>query len=162
MVQASHHCGLCRDDEYFSKGIKMKRNLIKLTAAIAFVFAGTTAWAATLSITIEGASPSNSYINVALHDKAATFLGGAPLRTTRTVAVNSAKVSFTDLPPGNYAVSVFHDENGDGTLNANPFGMPIERYGFSRDAAGHMGPPSFSDASISLEEANQEIVIHLR
>lgn len=141
----------------------MKRNLIKLTTAIAFVFAGTTAWAATLNITIEGADASKSYINVALHDKAATFPGGGtPLRTTRTVAVNSAKVSFTDLPPGNYAVSVFHDENGDGTLTANPFGMPIEPYGFSRDTAGHMGPPSFSDASISLEEASQAIVIHLR
>jgi uncharacterized protein (DUF2141 family) len=40
-------------------------------------------------------------------------------------------LSFTGLPYGKYAVSVFHDENGNGTLDHNFFRFPAEPLGFS-------------------------------
>ncbi len=33
---------------------------------------------------------------------------------------------FKDLQPGAYAVLVTHDENGNGTLDSNMIGMPVE------------------------------------
>lgn len=55
-----------------------------------------------------------------------------------------------DLPEGEYALAVMHDVNEDGKLNKNFFGIPTERYGFSNNARGTFGPPSFDDAKVFL------------
>jgi Uncharacterized protein conserved in bacteria (DUF2141) len=39
------------------------------------------------------------------------------------------------------------DENGNGVLDKNFFGVPVEGYGFSNDARGSMGPPAFEKAA---------------
>ncbi len=57
---------------------------------------------------------------------------------------------FKDLPPGRYAVSAYQDLNLNDKLDTNAFGMPKEPYGFSRNARGRFGPPSFEDASFEL------------
>ena len=38
------------------------------------------------------------------------------------------------LPDGDYAVRAFHDLNGDGKMNTNPFGMPVEPDEYSQNA----------------------------
>lgn len=57
---------------------------------------------------------------------------------------------FTDVPPGTYAVKVFHDINSDGQLNTSWIGWPQEPYGFSNDAPVNMGPPPFKLAAIKV------------
>ena len=52
---------------------------------------------------------------------------------------------FTGLPAGKFAVAVFHDENGNDTLDTNLLGIPKEGYAFSENARGFAGPPSFVD-----------------
>jgi uncharacterized protein (DUF2141 family) len=37
---------------------------------------------------------------------------------------------FSDIKPGNYAIAVIHDENRNGELDTNMFGIPKEGYGF--------------------------------
>ena len=49
----------------------------------------------------------------------------------------------TDLKPGKYAFKYFHDENNDEKINTNFMGIPKEGYGFSNNAKGTFGPPSF-------------------
>jgi uncharacterized protein (DUF2141 family) len=66
------------------------------------------------------------------------------------------------LPSGDYALSVFHDVNGNGELDTNQVGMPIEPYGFSNDAAGNYGPPSFEQSRVHLPEAGSLVTINLR
>lgn len=51
-----------------------------------------------------------------------------------------------DLPPGQYAIKAFQDLNGNDKLDTNWLGIPNEPYGFSNDAMGVMGPPSFTQA----------------
>ncbi len=55
-----------------------------------------------------------------------------------------------DLPPGTYAVRLYHDEDDDGELDTNMFGVPQEPFGFSNNARGNMGPPDFEDAAFTL------------
>lgn len=43
---------------------------------------------------------------------------------------NAAK-EFTSIPFGEYAMLIFHDENGNGKLDRNFAGKPKEAYGFS-------------------------------
>jgi uncharacterized protein (DUF2141 family) len=56
---------------------------------------------------------------------------------------NNCKMKFTNLKPGKYAVRYFHDENLSQKLETNGLGIPKEGYGYSNNAAGLFGPPSF-------------------
>src|SRR5437764_9308992 len=86
---------------------------------------------------------------------------GTPLQGERQPAGAKVVFVYRNLPAGRYAVSVFHDENGNGKLDTNVVGMPTEPYGFSRDARALMGPPSFADAAFDLQ-ADTTITVNLR
>ncbi len=80
-----------------------------------------------------------------------------------TAPINEGRASwkFRDLPLGDYAVKVFHDEDGDDELDTNILGMPTEDYGFSNDARGMFGPPSYDDARFTLDSASLTIVVRV-
>ncbi len=85
-------------------------------------------------------------------DDAAAFKDGkgpvARLRVPLTEAV--AEIAVPALPPGRYAVRVFQDLNGNGRFDTGLFGIPLEPFGFSNDALGERGPPSFEAAAVEL------------
>jgi uncharacterized protein (DUF2141 family) len=60
----------------------------------------------------------------------------------------TARCVFEGLEPGTWAFTFIHDEDRDGELDTNFFGVPTEGYGFSRDASGTFGPPDFADAAV--------------
>lgn len=72
-----------------------------------------------------------------------------------------ARCDFEDIPPGTYAMGVIHDENMNGKLDTNWAGVPTEGYGFSNDAQGVLGPPSFSAASFQYDGRNLELTMSL-
>jgi len=53
------------------------------------------------------------------------------------------------------AVSAYHDENENSRLDKNAFGIPTERYGFSKNPKRGYGPPRFSETAIELISAKQ-------
>ena len=55
-----------------------------------------------------------------------------------------------DVPAGPFAVSVFHDADGDRELDSGALGIPSEAYGFSADARSPFGPPKFAEARLEL------------
>ena len=73
----------------------------------------------------------------------------------------SAQLVFVGLPPGRYVLKSFADQNSNAKLDTNLVGLPTERYGFSNDARGHMGPPSFDQAAVPVQ-ADAAIVFRLR
>lgn len=74
----------------------------------------------------------------------------------------SAKVTIENLPSGNYAISVFHDEDSDGKMKKNNLGMPLDRYGFSNNPTLFFGPPSFSKSAVAIKDAPIKVEISLR
>lgn len=72
-----------------------------------------------------------------------------------------AKGVFKDIPHGEYAISVLHDENKDGKMNKNIFGVPREGYGTSNDARGSWGAPKYKDAKFKLEKDKLEMTIKM-
>lgn len=58
-------------------------------------------------------------------------------------------LDFGAVSPGLYAVSVIHDENGNGQLDKRLM-LPREGYGFSRDAPVRFGPPRFAAAAFAV------------
>ena len=60
--------------------------------------------------------------------------------------------THADVPAGTYAIAVYHDLNEDGKMNTVPFvRLPLEPYGFSNDARGQFGAPSFRDAAFEVD-----------
>lgn len=74
----------------------------------------------------------------------------------------AARCDFVGIPPGTYALAVIHDENMNGKLDMNGLGIPTEGYGFSNDAKGILGAPSFSAASFSYDGGNLDLKISLQ
>jgi len=68
---------------------------------------------------------------------------------------------FENLAPGSYAVSVFHDANGDSEFNRNFVGMPAEGFGFSRNPEALTGPPEFGEAVVLVAGTEMRIEIEL-
>jgi uncharacterized protein (DUF2141 family) len=75
---------------------------------------------------------------------------------------SQARCDFEDIPPGTYAMVVIHDANMNGKLDTNVLGIPTEGYGFSKDAKGLIGAPSFSAASFPYDGKNLEMTMKLR
>ena len=78
------------------------------------------------------------------------------------VRATKATCDFADIAPGTYALAVIHDENRDGALATNAMGMPKEGYGFSNDAKGTLGAPSFEAASFSYNGERLNMTIALQ
>ncbi len=80
------------------------------------------------------------------------------VHTFKTPArAGTVTVVFKDVPPGEYALTAFHDEDGSGEMNFNALGIPTEGYAFGNDATGFMGAPKFEDAAVTLAEGAQSV-----
>lgn len=64
-------------------------------------------------------------------------------------------ISFAHLPAGDYAIAIYHDENGDGKLNTNALGIPKEGYGFSNNVRPKFSAPKFESAAFKVAGATQ-------
>jgi uncharacterized protein (DUF2141 family) len=152
------------------------RAYLGLGAALALVLFCFGAAANELRVTIEGVSSSSGTLMVGLYDSEDHFRSAIAnaanlgLLTDRSRLVGIAmravagtqSVVFTNLKPGPYAVIAFHDENDDGKLDVNSWGVPIEGYGFSNNAEGFLAAPSFKKAAIMLESPDRAITLTLK
>lgn len=77
------------------------------------------------------------------------------------ISSTTSTYTFTNIDAGTYAISVYHDENNDKTLNTNFLGIPKEGVGVSNNAKGHFGPPKYDDAKFNFNQAEQIITISL-
>ena len=91
----------------------------------------------------------------------AEFLNAATNVMVIKIRKTQARCDFEDIPPGTYAIGVIHDENMNGKLDANWLGVPTEGYGFSNDAKGLIGVPSFSAASFPYDGRTLDLTMSL-
>lgn len=74
-----------------------------------------------------------------------------------------AEITLEDLPAGEYAISVFHDEDEDGELEKHLLGFPTEKYGFSNNPKITFSAPTFDRCSFELKtEEQKHVQIKLR
>jgi uncharacterized protein (DUF2141 family) len=125
----------------------MKILHIGFTTALAL--AGLAAQAHDLTVEVRNTRGDQGVVNGALYAGGTTWLK-TPLQGLREPVTGMTVLVFRNLPAGTYALSLFQDENGNDKLDRNVAGTPLERYGFSRDAQGQMGPPVFPDAAVEL------------
>lgn len=105
---------------------------------------------ATLTVNVSGFKSQQGAVMAALVD-AEGYKGGKPLRGAKVnVEGETLSFAFEGLPPGEYAIRMYHDINNDGDMNTNAFGMPTEPFAFSNNATGTMGPAPWSKAKFTV------------
>ena len=65
------------------------------------------------------------------------------------VPANAKSARFEGIAAGTYAVSAFHDANGNGKLDSNFIGLPLEAVGMSNNPKLN-GPPRFKPARFKV------------
>jgi uncharacterized protein (DUF2141 family) len=115
-----------------------------------------------LEVVVKNVKESKGQIRVGLFKDEKTFLKEAWLGKVVKAENGDIKVVFDKVPAGTYAVSIIHDQNENGELDSNFFGIPTEGFGFSNDAMGTFGPPDFAKASFVLGSENKNLAISLR
>lgn len=89
-----------------------------------------------------------------------TFMKAAPIAGLSSEIENGKAVAiFKNVPPGTYAISIFHDKNNNKMMDFEANGMPKENYGVSNNVMS-MGPPQWNDAK--FEVTNQNITMEIR
>ena len=121
---------------------------------------------ATLTVDVSGVKERKGKLQVALFNSAEGFPSDAkPFRAEALdiTADNALRVVFKDLPAGEYSVAAYHDENGNGKLDKNLLGIPVEDYGFSNDTRGtRMSAPSFEETKLQIAGADATIQVEVR
>lgn len=110
-----------------------------------------------LTLTFETGAETGA-IMVALYDSEAAYEGGAPARVARVDVAAGQHEAVFDLPAGAYGVKAFHDVNGNGKMDVNPFGMPTEPFAFSNNAVGNMGPAKWDRARFEVSGATAQAI----
>ena len=118
-----------------------------------------------VNVKIQNISNSNGVIACAIFESEEGFPGKFLKFASKTMLTQirgkDASFEFSDIKPGNYAIAVIHDENLNGELDTNLFGIPTEGYGFSSGAEVTLSAPSFSDAVFSYDGGHLQMSISL-
>lgn len=118
--------------------------------------------AAELRVTVSNGPSAPATLYLAVFDGAEAFANGQAAWSQKVEMVEgTGQWVFGNVPPGRYAVKSFADENGNAKLDTNLFGLPTERYGFSNNARGRMGPPGFDAAAVEVD-ADRSIGLELK
>jgi uncharacterized protein (DUF2141 family) len=104
-----------------------------------------------LEVSIERLRSARGQVHVCLTRNSAHFPNCArdPAALKRSVSAGTTSVRFDGVQPGAYAISLFHDENGNGRFDTFA-GIPREGFGFSRNPTVRFGAPRFRQVVIDL------------
>lgn len=130
----------------------MKRMVIGLALA---ALACAPARAADLELAVRGVAHDKGDVRMAVYADAESFRKEPRARVVKVRPARSGEVvERIELPPGRYAVIVYHDENGDGDMGRFLGMIPTEGYGLSNNPEVS-GPPRFEECSFDLVDSRR-------
>ena len=119
---------------------------------------------ASLTITIEKVSPRGGVLRLGVYDAASYPNDNSKPIASADVPASSPIITVTlkDLPPGRYAIESFQDVNANGKMDVSWLGLPLEPYGFSRDARPFLAKPRFNAVAFTLVAGENSQTLHLQ
>lgn len=107
--------------------------------------------AASINITVTNIKNIKGVVRIGIINKAKDFPYDAFTGKKVPITGDSVNIKFTGLEPGEYAISVHHDENCNDKLDKNVLGVPLEGYCFSNNVKALVAPPKFKSAKFTLD-----------
>ena len=119
----------------------------------------------TVTVQVENLRSEKGACRAYLFDNAKSFPSEMDKAlASKSVAINGTKaiLTFENVPVGTYAISVFHDENNNNTLDTNFIGIPKEGFGASKNALPSMSKPLFNDNAFKVSNQPIKLTVKLR
>ena len=108
-----------------------------------------------ITVVITDIRNADGEILISLYDKAEGFPRdrSAIIRTAAIPSDASGQVTtvFDDLPYGDYAIAVLHDEDASQGMTFGAFHLPKEGYCFSNNVKVRFKPPKFKKTKFTLD-----------
>ncbi|OCC23478.1 hypothetical protein MB02_12145 [Croceicoccus estronivorus] len=139
----------------------MKKSALALVAIAATGLAGSVPLAAqtpqspTFQVTVAGLRTVEGQLIICLWKDKAGFpnceKSQSAVRKVVSVKAGTMTIALPLPVPGNYAITVVHDEDGNGRTKHNFIGMPVEGVGISNNPGGM---PGFDKSLVNLAPGN--------
>ena len=117
---------------------------------------------APLKIEVRNVRNAHGRIRVDVCPRERFLADGCSLHADAPALPGTTTITVLGVPPGDYAVQAFHDENDNDRIDRGMFGIPSEGIGFSRDARIVLSPPKWRDAVFAHGAVPQAIEFSLR
>ncbi|MFN6944160.1 MAG: DUF2141 domain-containing protein [Cytophagaceae bacterium] len=114
-----------------------------------------------LVIEVNGLRNNIGHVRLGLFNNSEKFLDVPYLKAVAEIKDKKAVIIFKNLKPGNYAVGLLHDENGNEEMDYNWVGIPKEGYGISNNTSMKLKKPSFQESSFEVK-ANQKKTVQVK
>jgi uncharacterized protein (DUF2141 family) len=114
-----------------------------------------------LTVIIEGLKNDEGTVQIGLFNSKESWEGKTKKLKGAIIGIKGKKAEWKieDIPHGEYAIRFFHDEDGDGEMDKNLFGMPTESFGFSNNAKAVFRMPGYEEAKFIFNPDNEIIKI---
>ncbi len=124
------------------------------------------AHAADLTVLVNNVQQDTGQVMLGVFNKAEGFPNavsqGSMVAAKERNANGQVRIVFKGLAAGQYAATAYHDLDSNNKLNTNIVGIPTEPYGFSNNARGSFGPPSFKEAAITVGDQDLTVEVTLK
>jgi uncharacterized protein (DUF2141 family) len=137
----------------------------RIILVILFLITGLSAGAqCQVNVRVDNFENDKGVCRACLFSTAASFNGeGKPVQCAQAFVKDRASaISFTNVPAGTYAVSVFHDANNNNAFDKNFLGIPKEGYGASRNKLPFASAPGFDANKFTISSGVTNIQVRLR
>jgi uncharacterized protein (DUF2141 family) len=141
----------------------MQWRKILLPFCLACVLAAGPAQAASLTIRVENVLPGG-LVRLGLYDQASYPDDDAkPVAAADVPAMaGTTTITLTGIPAGVYAIQAYQDVNSNDKMDTTWIGLPLEPFGFSRDAKPFLSKPSFDAVKFTLADGTNSQTLHLQ
>jgi len=118
---------------------------------------------ARLTIHVEGVLARGGLVRLGVYDRAGYEKDGEPLAFADVPArAPQTVITLTGIAPGDYAIETYQDVNANDRMDQTWIGLPLEPYGFSRDAEPFLSKPGFEDVKVTLTAGENSQTVHLQ
>lgn len=107
-----------------------------------------------LTIEVTGIKALEGKLYISIYDSESSWLDTDKAFHKSIIPVKHETETFVlpGLQPGEFAIAVFQDLNGNEILDANEMKIPKEPYGFSNNTKGTRGPATFRQAAFVVKD----------
>lgn len=143
--------------------VRMSRKLNVFLIGMLTLMWTASAIAGELRVSVGGVKNSSENLRVALYRTPDGFAtkAGRFMEVVLPARRGANEAVFSNVPVGSYGLAAFHDENDNVEFDKNFFGFPQEGFGFGNDASVFLGPPNFSEATVTVNDGIKHVSLTL-
>ena len=120
---------------------------------------------ATIKVTIKGVERESGNVQVSLVTKEQFLLRRklkkAHMGKNKSATIAPMSFAFKNVEPGDYAFQVMHDENGNGKFDVSKMGLPVEKWGMSRNPKVRFRPPGWDATRFTVAKSGEEVRLEI-